>query len=159
MVTDLRRFYGGDAGATGATLRTRSGLRRRSADAGAMLSVRTCGQAKAIRKLTHDHANLTAHDRNWIGKLARSNDHAINPPTIRSVPGPVPPGWSPPIPLYVTNPNGDMEPNDHRREQTLRPSRTPMFRTLSNKFIPKRKHRPQKNWRDSVWPERCQNKD
>jgi hypothetical protein len=38
-------------------------------------------QSKGSEKLTHDHANPTTQVRNWIEKLARSNDHALNDQT------------------------------------------------------------------------------
>jgi hypothetical protein len=53
-----------------------------SADAGAMLSVRICVQAKAIGKLAYGHASPATQHRNAHGKNARPNAHAFNQSTI-----------------------------------------------------------------------------
>jgi hypothetical protein len=96
------------------------------------------GEAVGLRYPNTPYRNTNETD-------ARSNDHAINPPTIRSVPGPVTRDGQGGIPVDVTNPNGDMGPLDHRREQTLTHSRLLLHPPTPLSFPTKRQRKTEAN--------------
>jgi hypothetical protein len=139
----------GDAGRPSASSRRSADYPERSA----LISMQhRNGIETPIQRLLYPNA----HPFNRKEKLARSNDHAINDQQSGPLRVLSPKEWSPPIPLDGTNPNGDMEPDDTPREQTLTLRRVLLHPHTPLRFPTnchsKTKASSQKNRRDSLWP-------